>query len=136
MSADVFTSKQNLWLGNFKYFFSGPMDQGKASTMEPIGTVDFYPNGGDMMAGCEWSWWASACNHMKAVDYYVDSVNNRNDVNYLAATRCDSYEEFEAGTCDQMEKLPMGEALSLDMVNGQGPMKFYLHTNAVPPFGQ
>merc|ERR1712107_27016 len=107
-----------------------------ASTMEPIGMVDFYPNGGGMMAGCEWSFWASACNHMKTLDYYVDSVINRKNSDYMASTKCESYEEFQAGNCDQMEKLPMGEALTLDMVSGNGPMKFYLNTNANYPFGQ
>jgi len=107
-----------------------------ASTMDPIGMVDFYPNGGGMMAGCEWSFWASACNHMKTLDYYVDSVINRKNPDYMASTKCESYEEFQAGNCDQMEKLPMGEALTLDMVSGNGPMKFYLNTNANYPFGQ
>ena len=116
---------------------SGLAVEGKASTMQPIGMVDFYPNGGVDMAGCEWSFWKSFCNHMKTVDYYVDSVNKRNDPNYLAGTKCDVYEAYEAGLCDQNEKLPMGEALTLDMVNLTGePMKFYLNTNANPPFGQ
>jgi len=115
---------------------SGYVGAGKASTMEAIGLVDFYPNGGDDMPGCEYSWWAGACNHMKTVDYYVDSVYNRWNSNYMASTKCESYEEFQAGNCDQMEKLPMGEALTLDMVQGNGPMKFYLNTNADPPFGQ
>merc|ERR1711976_164306 len=34
---------------------SGLAVEGKASTMQPIGMVDFYPNGGVDMAGCEWS---------------------------------------------------------------------------------
>merc|ERR1711963_102808 len=113
---------------------SGPTPA--ASTMEAIGMVDFYPNGGIDMAGCEMSWWASACNHMKTVDYYVDSVSHRSDSNYLAGNKCDSYEEFQAGLCEQNEKLPMGEALTLDMITLTGePMKFYLNTNANPPFG-
>ena len=113
------------------------MGAGKASTMEPIGMVDFYPNGGFNMPGCTWTFWVSACDHMKTLDYYVDSVNNRNNPDYLASTKCQSYEEFQAGLCNAGEKLPMGEALTLDMINeSNGPMKFYLNTNANPPFGQ
>ena len=120
---------------NFSY--SGDVGAGFASTLEPIGMVDFYPNGGFNMPGCTWTFWVSACDHMKTLDYYVDSVNNRNNPDYLASTKCQSYEEFQAGFCNAGEKLPMGEALTLDMINeSNGPMKFYLNTNANPPFGQ
>jgi len=116
---------------------SGDVGAGFASTLEPIGMVDFYPNGGFNMPGCTWTFWVSACDHMKTLDYYVDSVNNRNNPDYLASTKCQSYEEFQAGLCNAGEKLPMGEALTLDMINeSNGPMKFYLNTNANPPFGQ
>ena len=93
---------------------SGPPNEGFASNPNPLGMVDFYPNGGSVMPGC-WTFWSNACSHMKTLDYYVDSVQNRKNPNYLSATRCQSNEDFVAGNCDENQKLPMGEALSLDM---------------------
>jgi len=115
---------------------SGPVNMGYASNPNPIGMIDFYPNGGDVMPGCSY-FFSSFCSHMKTLDYYVDSVINRKNANYLAGTKCESYEDFEAGNCDGSQKLPMGEALTLEMLESTDqPQKFFLNTNAEYPFGQ
>ena len=93
---------------------SGPAYEGFASNPNAIAMVDFYPNGGAGMPGC-WTFFSQACDHMKTLDYYVDSVRNRNNPNYLSATKCESNEDFYAGNCDGNQKLPMGETLTLDM---------------------
>merc|ERR1719150_696403 len=115
---------------------SGPAYEGYASNPNAIAMVDFYPNGGAGMPGC-WTFFSQACDHMKTLDYYVDSVRNRKNPNYLSATKCESNEDFYAGNCDGNQKLPMGEALTLDMVSMNGePQKFFLATNAFAPYDQ
>ena len=46
---------------------------------------------------------------------YVDSIKHAQKVDYFQATLCPTYEKYFLGECDQNDKLPMGEALTLEM---------------------
>ncbi|XP_053547730.1 pancreatic lipase-related protein 2-like [Bombina bombina] len=72
---------------------------------KPVGHFDFYPNGGKQMPGCQsmpGSYSGNgiiqklACNHMRAMHYYNESITNR--YGFLGYP-CDSYELFQSGWC-------------------------------------
>ncbi|KAK7869887.1 hypothetical protein R5R35_006689 [Gryllus longicercus] len=84
---------------------------GGLGSWQPMGHVDFYPNGGRMQKGCsnlfvgavsDILWSASdiegrsLCNHRRAYKFFTDSVSPRC---HFPAFPCASYEDFLAGTC-------------------------------------
>ncbi|XP_034240820.1 uncharacterized protein LOC117645041 [Thrips palmi] len=84
---------------------------GGLGTRQPLGHVDFYPNGGRMQKGCanlfvgavsDILWSASEnearslCNHRRAYKFFTDSVSPRC---HFPAAACDSYESFLQGRC-------------------------------------
>lgn len=60
-----------------------------------VARADFWPNGGYNQAGCDLSF--GQCSHVRAYLYYAESVS-RND---FIGRRCDNYEHYEAGTCEE-----------------------------------
>ena len=132
-------SKEDAKLVDVIHTNGGDFMTGDYGTAQAIGTVDFYPNGGEYMPGCEHdslsqknmitlpgkvyqflmqNLWGRAqnCHHMTAYGfYYVDSIRHAQEVDYFQATLCTSYDKYLLGECDQNDKLPMGEALTLEM---------------------
>ena len=95
------------------------------SLPEPLGHVDFYPNGGELQTGCK-SWcgriiciksnlldmFLGACSHSRANDYYIESINAYKDRDAFVSQQCNSWEHFEDGKCTE-SKLAMGYGLDL-----------------------
>ena len=77
---------------------------------EPLGHVDFYPNGGQHMPGCPLIG-GFQCSHNRALLYFIDSINHRRNPNYFKSVNCESYEKFKKGECDGNIKVSMGESL-------------------------
>ncbi|XP_049846393.1 uncharacterized protein LOC126298898 [Schistocerca gregaria] len=83
---------------------------GGLGSWQPMGDVDFYPNGGRMQKGCSnlfvgavsdilWSSeieGRSLCNHRRAYKFFTDSVSPRC---HFPAFPCESYEKFLEGEC-------------------------------------
>ncbi|XP_037920542.1 uncharacterized protein LOC119657613 isoform X2 [Hermetia illucens] len=85
---------------------------GGLGSWQPMGDVDFYPNGGRVQTGCSnlfvgaitdfvWSQAAevegrSLCNHRRAYKFFIDSVAPRCQ---FPAFSCNSYEDFLKGQC-------------------------------------
>ncbi|XP_036591713.1 inactive pancreatic lipase-related protein 1-like [Trichosurus vulpecula] len=80
-------------------------------TTQPVGHLDFFPNGGEEMPGCKknilsqivdidgiWSGTRDfvACNHLRSYKYYSDSILNPDG---FTAFPCASYKAFTAGSC-------------------------------------
>ncbi|XP_042867932.1 pancreatic lipase-related protein 2-like isoform X2 [Penaeus japonicus] len=78
---------------------------------DPIGHVDFYPNGGALQAGCQGSAHSHiendqsvaegvlsyiGCNHQRSHEYFTESVSSR--CRFMGVT-CDSWEEYLNGSC-------------------------------------
>ena len=119
---------------------AGKIKEGDVGIEKPIGTVDFYPNGGKHMPNCpkeqEKKYESltgkilgkfkkaydvvkkllkTKCSHQQVRFYYEDSIRNRKKSNYLMSTVCGSYEDFIDGKCRNGQSLPMGESLTLEM---------------------
>ncbi|KAF6197980.1 hypothetical protein GE061_007725 [Apolygus lucorum] len=84
---------------------------GGLGSSQPMGHVDFYPNGGRMQKGCTnlfvgavsdiiWSGAVlearSLCNHRRAYKFFTDSVSAKCQ---FPAMPCHSYDAFLAGQC-------------------------------------
>ncbi|XP_055384997.1 uncharacterized protein LOC129614431 [Condylostylus longicornis] len=85
---------------------------GGLGSWQPMGHVDFYPNGGRVQTGCSnlfvgavtdfiWSQAAevegrSLCNHRRAYKFFIDSVAPRC---LFPAFACTSYDDFLEGNC-------------------------------------
>lgn len=73
-------------------------DLGSLGMMEPIGHVDYYPNGALSQPGCQVTEgnFNLACNHLASQAYFTDSIRNR--CKYTAYP-CSNYDEFKLGKC-------------------------------------
>lgn len=84
---------------------------GGLGSWQPMGHVDFYPNGGRMQKGCsnlfvgavsDILWSASdvegrsLCNHRRAYKFFTDSVSPRC---HFPSFPCESYDKFLQGDC-------------------------------------
>jgi len=84
-------------------------------TMRPLGDVDFYPNGGGVQPGCinkfsqfdkqhrrPWDHpLLPTCSHMRAINYYTESVNSNQDKNCLfkARNQCPDKDNISQDKC-------------------------------------
>lgn len=118
---------------------------GGLGSWQPMGHVDFYPNGGRMQKGCSNIFvgavsdiiWSSAvegrslCNHRRAYKFFTDSVSPRC---HFPAFPCDSYDHFLSGECfpctEDRECGNMG--YYADRSRGKGQL--YLITRDEEPF--
>lgn len=116
---------------------------------DPVGHIDFYPNGGRRQPGCVYAsdsngavgaivnattkWIINGCDHGRANKFFFESINNFK-CRFLA-TWCNSYDDFEKGDC-----LPQNSTLSEMGLHAKKipgvPMKskFFLRTNGESPF--
>lgn len=91
-----------------------------------LGDADFFPNGvKPLPPGC----FSITCAHLRAVEYYAESVLPENELNFLAV-RCSSLSAYNSKHCDG-PAYPMGYATP-SYIKGN----FFLNTNAVKPFGK
>lgn len=72
--------------------------------MEPVGDVDFYPNGGVNMPGCLVI--DPGCSHGRSVNYIADSIDHKG----FMAKKCESIEEISNDNCSNTGQLHMGGA--------------------------
>ncbi|CAI6364846.1 unnamed protein product [Macrosiphum euphorbiae] len=77
--------------------------------IEPLGHIDFYPNGGKKQMNCRIAdrVTGGACSHAKAFDYFALSILARKE---CKALQCTNWSDYEAGECGEFAKSTyMGE---------------------------
>ncbi|KAJ6636989.1 Inactive pancreatic lipase-related protein 1 [Pseudolycoriella hygida] len=126
---------------------------GGLGSWQPMGDVDFYPNGGRVQHGCSnlfvgavtdfiWSPAAavegrSLCNHRRAYKFFIDSVAPRC---LFPSFPCESYDDFLKGHCFPCDKAQEASSESkcgnmgyyADRSTGRGQL--YLVTREEEPF--
>ncbi|CAB3377371.1 Hypothetical predicted protein [Cloeon dipterum] len=90
---------------------AAPFISGGFGIKQPVGHVDFYPNGGEGMPGCENAVFDSladnrgfmsgfrkalGCNHIRSYEYFTESVNTKCE---FTGAECESFERYENGLC-------------------------------------
>lgn len=88
---------------------------GDFGTRRVTGTVDFYPNGGELQPGCDqgfiskiWKDKRETCSHSRAWQMYQESVRNPKG---FPAIKCASYDDFiENKNCNDSDISYMGFA--------------------------
>lgn len=70
---------------------------------DPIGDVDFYPNGGNKQAGCGLDL-VGTCSHGRSFQYYAESISSDN----FQAVQCGSYDDYQLGRCNGNHVSVMG----------------------------
>lgn len=94
---------------------------------EPVGHVDFYPNGGSKQPHCQSEDIPLVCNHFMAYTYFAESIY---EANAFPARKCSSWADFDSGLCDANTVVPMGY-----YTPNQTLGLHYLKTNAQEPYG-
>ncbi|XP_054772596.2 pancreatic triacylglycerol lipase-like [Lytechinus pictus] len=106
---------------------------GGLGLMDELGHQDFYPNGGTDMPNCYFS---ILCDHMKAIDYYTESISNKTSCRFRPTTCAPKWDDYKndrrTRDCSDsdMDCPDMGYTASPDDVEGV----FYLKTNKYSPF--
>ncbi|KAH9382403.1 hypothetical protein HPB48_005549 [Haemaphysalis longicornis] len=86
--------------------------RGGLGAFEPLGHVDYYPNGGKVQLGCNsvfvgalsdifWGHWQSLCHHRRALQLFTESAS---PLCPFPAFQCASYESFQKGDCFPCER--------------------------------
>ena len=91
------------------------------------GDYDFYPNGGTNQPGCQF-FAAFICNHFRAFELYAEAINSPEN---LISRKCNNYENFTKGVCDDNEVAYFPVAQKIIKPKGT----YYLQTDSKPPFG-
>nr|XP_018917471.1 PREDICTED: phospholipase A1-like isoform X1 [Bemisia tabaci] len=95
--------------------------------LQPIGHIDFYPNGGSLVQpGCSY-YDVGACSHARSFQYYAEALTtNRSFIGYPCANIVD----FTLGLCDDDDAAKkMGKKYSADSYG-----KMFLLTRSSAPF--
>jgi hypothetical protein len=83
--------------------------------LNATGTADFFPNGGVMMSGCaafilDKNPINGMCNHMRAIDYFAESINHPFSFYSVAAN---SFNDYINGNIQKDNYAFMGIACSV-----------------------
>ncbi|PAA54812.1 hypothetical protein BOX15_Mlig016265g1, partial [Macrostomum lignano] len=115
--------------------------------MQPVGHVDFYPNGGKSQPNCNeppsdsvsgiigGTVWRMTCSHNRVRAMMISTIANPRR-NYVAYP-CASYEDFKAGrcrTCGTTGCASMGMRAAEWRPNGRVNVKMFLDTAGTEPF--
>ena len=109
----------------------------------PIGHVDFYPNGGAHQPGCTDACFIDCynmtiidllkggCSHARSLDYFTETIHGiTGAANQMVGRLCESWEDFQSGTCCGAPTAVMGQWADSSIPQG----KYYLDVYEETPF--
>ncbi|XP_068183923.1 inactive pancreatic lipase-related protein 1-like [Antennarius striatus] len=118
---------------------------------QSMGHIDFYPNGGELMPGCSTNrgkpddldaiWEGTKkfdpCNHVRAYQYYTESITKPQG---FMGFPCSDKDSFAAGKCffcaDNQCPLMGHSADKFAVIDGVSKTKYFLNTGSSKPFGR
>lgn len=120
----------------------GSILDGCIALFEPVGHVDFFPNGGHHQSGCEvvngsiiddWTDLFEGCSHNRVTALWVESISAFDPGRVFKSWPCSDYESYMDGLCQTCGKgcLEMGFHAAQSL---QG--EYFLRTNAESPFAR
>ncbi|XP_018009373.1 pancreatic triacylglycerol lipase isoform X2 [Hyalella azteca] len=124
---------------------AGSLVDGCLGMIEPVGQVDFYPNGGSHQVGCplvnstEIIDLVSSCSHSRSHVYWVESIQAQEPTdNTFWAKPCSDWSTYEAGLCSSCGNgcVQMGYPADISGVIIGAGIEYYLTTNAHAPFAK
>ncbi|XP_049861437.1 lipase member H-like [Schistocerca gregaria] len=92
---------------------------------DPMGTADFYPNGGTFQPGCGIDI-GYTCSHARSFYYFAESITT--EIGFTAH-QCGSWNDYMSGNCAGNPTALMGETTPTS-VSGT----YYLATASYPPY--
>ncbi|XP_077486170.1 pancreatic lipase-related protein 2-like [Amblyomma americanum] len=116
--------------------------RGGLGAFEPLGHVDYYPNGGKAQLGCNsvfvgalsdifWGHWQSLCHHRRALQLFTESANPQCP---FPAFTCASYESFLRGDCFPCERPSDCSYMGYFADRSRARGRMFLMTRQEPPF--
>ncbi|XP_012288551.1 pancreatic triacylglycerol lipase [Orussus abietinus] len=125
---------------------ASPFMSGGLGISQPVGHIDFYPNGGRNQPGCNEGVLDSinlesgsffkgikrflGCNHIRSYEYFIESINT---VCPYLAVPCSSWERFQEGKCFDCVN-QYCPRLGFDAQPGNYRASVYLMTGSEKPF--
>jgi hypothetical protein len=101
---------------------------GRLGYYDPIGMVDFYPNGGESQPGCGWDL-SGACAHSRSIEYVIESLYG----GLFTGTKCETLKEAKKGKCSATGPyFNMGGEPTNHGTKTRG--MFHFSTTSKPPF--
>lgn len=96
--------------------------------VEPLGKVDFYPNGGMRQPSCGLDI-SGACSHTRSHQIFVESILS----DRFVAIKCLDYQDLREDGCTDtgIREILTGEKVQSDIKEGI----YYFRTNSQRPFG-
>ncbi|XP_058507925.1 inactive pancreatic lipase-related protein 1-like [Solea solea] len=118
---------------------------------QPMGHIDFYPNGGELMPGCSTNrgsasdldavWEGTkkfdACNHVRAYQYYSESIVKAQGFVGFPCPNKDSFIDGKCFPCENGNCPVMGhKADRFTVTDDNSQTNYFLNTGSAKPFGR
>ncbi|KOC63514.1 Pancreatic triacylglycerol lipase [Habropoda laboriosa] len=103
---------------------------GVVGFLQPLGSVDFYPNGGvPVQPGCCCiAELIEACSHGRSYVYLTESIGSKTG---FVASKCNTWDNYVLGNCKNAKTTLMGEH-----VDKRATGSYFLMTRSEPPYAE